>query len=383
MAKGASGEYWSEPHLPSVFKHTLLAKYIPQFAGMAGSRSGRRGFVFLDGYAGRGRYADGSPASAERILQIAEHQGRSADILWNCFFVERDRESAEVLQRVVAEYIARGVTATTHRGDVESRLPDVVAAARGLPLFVFLDPCGIGLPYPVLVDLLGHQRAQTWPPTEVLINFSLEAVRRIGGHIASRHRDETSVGRLDSAVGGSWWHDLFVDGVSDSAVKNLVDQFARQLARDSGMRIVPTPVRRAPRHKPIYHLIFGTRSTYGLWVFGDSVAHATQAWWDGLEEVEAERDENALFTSTSLIRPHLKTVEADAVPVIADNLARLLDRFPSFKVVDHPQEVFGEYYGRVRDQVVRDAVRLLHRQGHTSSTGVGAKRPRDIIVARP
>jgi len=52
-----------------------------------------------------------------------------------------------------------------------------------LPLFLFLDPTGLGLPYDVLVRLLTEKRRDGWPPTEVLLNFSLDAVRRIGGHV--------------------------------------------------------------------------------------------------------------------------------------------------------------------------------------------------------
>lgn len=272
MATGASAQYWETQRLPSVFKHTLLDKYVPQFAGMTASRSAGRRVVFLDGYAGRGRYENGSPGSAERILQIAQRQARSARLAWTCFFVEQDPDSARVLAQVVEQYAGQGVTANAYHGDVADRLPDVLAAAEEAPLFLFLDPCGLGLPYQTLMDLVGRQRAATWPPTEVLFNFSLEAVRRISGHIASRHRNEKSVRRLDAAVGGEWWHDLFAEGVTDGGVEQLVAAFAQTLSRDTTMRVVVTPVRRAPTHKPVYHLIFGTRSNHGVWVFGDSVA---------------------------------------------------------------------------------------------------------------
>jgi hypothetical protein len=166
-------------------------------------------------------------------------------------------------------------------------------------------------------------------------------------------------------------------------VARLVDDFATKLSRDSSLTMVSVPVRRAPNHKPLYHLIFGTRSNHGVWVFGDSVARATQTWWDTLEAVEASDDADALFSATSVIRPDLDTVERVAAPAIATNLAVLLERHASFRVVDHPREVFGTFYGEVRDKVVRDAVKLLHAQGGTSSTGVGVKRPRDIVVRRP
>jgi hypothetical protein len=82
MPRGADDRYWQEPGLPSVFKHTLLEKYVPQFAGMTGSRSAARRVVFLDGFAGRGRFSDGSPASAELILRMAKNQGDKGTAVW-------------------------------------------------------------------------------------------------------------------------------------------------------------------------------------------------------------------------------------------------------------------------------------------------------------
>jgi hypothetical protein len=54
MPRGADNRYWGEQGLPSVFKHALLDKYVPQFAGMTGSKATARRVVFLDGFAGRG-----------------------------------------------------------------------------------------------------------------------------------------------------------------------------------------------------------------------------------------------------------------------------------------------------------------------------------------
>ena len=41
MPRGADDRYWQEQGLPSVFKHTLLDKYVPQFAGITQRGCGR------------------------------------------------------------------------------------------------------------------------------------------------------------------------------------------------------------------------------------------------------------------------------------------------------------------------------------------------------
>ena len=379
LATGAGDGFWGERNLPSVFKHTLLDKYVPQFAGMTGSRSTERRVVFLDGYAGRGRYDDGTQGSAERIMTIAQRQFAAVKLAWTCYFVEQDDESAAALDAVVVEYVANGVDARAHHGDVEDILDEVLTAAGGLPLFLFLDPTGLGLPYDVLVRLLTEKRRQVWPPTEVLLNFSLEAVRRIGGHVRSPHGTERSMHRLDRAVNGDWWRDLLKSGVTDKAVEQVVAQFTADLSRDTNMYIVSVPVSHRPHQKPLYHLVFGTRSQHGLWAFGDSVARATQAWWDTLE---AQEEPDALFNLAQMIRPTLDKVEAEAITVIAENLVAILSDTPMFKAVDETLRVFGDYYGKVREPAVRRAVKRLHATGGTACTGVGGK-PRDLMICQP
>ncbi|MFD3484888.1 hypothetical protein [Streptomyces sp. NPDC058665] len=95
------------------------------------------------------------------------------------------------------------------------------------------------------------------------------------------------------------------------------------------------PVSHWPRKRPVYRLVFATRSQYGLWVFGDVVARARDAWWATLQSRE-EDDDLALFPTASLTRPDPQEVKARAVPVIADNLERLLPRTRRpVKLVDH------------------------------------------------
>lgn len=382
MPTGAGGVYWDEQGMPSRFKHALLDKYVPQFGGATGSRSTERRVVVLDGYAGRGRYEDGTPGSAERIMMIAQHQFATVGLAWSCYFVEQQADSASVLQGVVSEYVAKGVDARAHHGDVEDILDQVVTAAHGLPLFLFLDPTGLGLPYDVLVRLLTQARRDVWPPTEVLLNFSLEAVRRIGGHVQSPHGNEATMHRLDLAVNGDWWREFFKNGVSDEAVELVVSRISANLSSDTGMHVVSIPVSRAPNHKPLYHLVFGTRSQYGLWAMSDSLARATQEWWDTLEANEAQRDPGALFGVAQALRPTLETVEAAAVPALADNIAAVLQGKSEFRAVDETLQIFGEYYGRVREATVRAAVKRLHAAGGTACTGIGG-RPRDLQVTRP
>ncbi|MFF4935025.1 three-Cys-motif partner protein TcmP [Streptomyces griseofuscus] len=369
-----------------MFKHDLLKRYLPQFGGMTGTQSYDKRVVYLDGYAGEGRYEDGAPASAEIALRVASYLHGRPGLTLDCFFCEPQPKSFERLQAVVQHYMTYGVRAHAHRGEVDGVLDQVVARAAREPLFLFLDPCGLVLPQDRLVDVLAHKRPQKRPATELLMNFSMMAVWRLGGHVRSPKGNERSLQRFDDVCGGTWWREYFADAVASrdkddaaaDAIEAVAAEYARRLERRTGMLVQSVPVSHSPRKRAVYRLVFATRSPYGLWVFGDSVARARATWWETLEERE---DDDGLFTVASVTRPDPKEVEAKAVPEIAENLAKLLARIRRpIKVVDHTLDIFGTYYGQVTEPVVRQAVRLLHEQGRTPSNGVGVRKTREITV---
>lgn len=383
MSSGTGSNYWRGKALPSVFKHELLRRYIPPFGGMTSTQSQDRRVVYLDGYAGEGRYESGELGSAEIALRVAAYH-RSRGLRLSCFFVEEQPKSFERLQQVLRGYTARGVDARAHRGEVDDVLDDVVRRAAGVPFFLFLDPCGLCLPGERLVDVLARQRPGLRPATELLMNFSMMAVRRLGGHVRSPKGNERSLERFDAVCGGSWWREYFAGpGGQEDAAEAVAAEYARRLQRLTGMFVQSVPVAKGPNQKPIYHLVFATRSPYGLWVFGDAVARARGEWWKTLELQEEQNDPDALFSSISMRRPDPEVVEKEAVPVMAANLERLLQRGQPVKLVDHTLELFGSYYGQVTEPVARKAVKHLHAQGKTPSTGIGEKRTRELVVHPP
>jgi len=236
--------------------------------------------------------------------------------------------------------------------------------------------------------VLAHKRPQKRPATELLMNFSMMAVWRLGGHVRSPKGNEKSLQRFDDVCGGSWWRDYFADavasrdqdGVVEDAIEAVAAEYARRLERRTGMLVQSVPVSHSPDKRAVYRLVFATRSPYGLWVFGDTVARARATWWETLEMRE-EEEGDALFSLASMQRPDPKEVETKAVPEIAENLAKLLARTRRpVKLVDYTLDVFGSYYGQVTEPVARQAVQLLHKQGRTPSNGVGVKRTREITL---
>jgi hypothetical protein len=71
--------------------------------------------------------------------------------------------------------------ADVSRSEVIGGLDQVVAAACDQPLFLFLDPCGLGIPFSLLTRTLTGPRLAKWPPTEVLLTLSRMEVGPLRG----------------------------------------------------------------------------------------------------------------------------------------------------------------------------------------------------------
>lgn len=382
MSTGASSGLLDEhnKHAQSVFKHAILRLYIKLFIAMPGSTATNNRVVVLDGFAGKGRYKNGKPASAELILRAIRALKQSRQV--TAFFVEKDRNSYESLSQVVSEYRASELDVHALKGKAHDHLDQVVTSAHGAPLFLFLDPCGAGLPFHRLQDVLTGPRQQLRPPTEVLLNFSADLSRRTGGLL---HKGNDA-SWMDTTCGGDWWRttarealDASTTGTFEAVTHAVANEYAQRLAAATGSFPVVLPVRRRLHHQPIYHLIFLTRSPYGLWVFADAVARARKEYLTHLGQLEDD-DDGMLFTVKDDMEWLVEREHQKAVSLVTENLRGLLSERPrSFKLVNEARSVFGEAYGFATEAAVSAALRTLEASGELTASP--ARRVRERIVA--
>lgn len=383
MATGTSSGLLDEQRAQSVFKHAILAAYVMPFAEMTGSKVPDRRVVVLDGFAGRGRYPDGSPASAELILKTSMNTPQA---IIESVLVEKKQSDFRLLAQVVAEYRAKGARSEALSGDVVQYLPRVVVQATGVPLFLFLDPCGANIPYADLAAILAGPRRGTWPPTEALLNFSAELTRRAAGALKAGLFDHEALPVMDRTCGGDWWRQRALDahaasptGSFEAAAFAVVEEYARRLAAAGGMHAVSVPVRRRAHHQPIYHLVFLSRRPHGIWVFADAVAHARQDWMRALGPTDDDQDD-ALFTFGDIVDQQIDSEQHAALAAVSTNLRALVADKRQARLVDDPWSVFGDRYGIATEPTVRKAVRGLERAGEITVVGK-ARQLRDTIIA--
>ena len=382
MAKGTTSGLLTDVKPQSVFKHELLKQYIQPFAVMTGTKAAGKRAVLLDGFAGRGRYPSGMPASGERMLLAAQASQKSVTI--EVVLVEQNRSDYEILNAVTDEYRARGIFASARHGDVQAYIDDVIDQARGVPLFLFLDPCGANLPYATLASTLGVARsALHWPPTEALLNISADLTRRAAGCTNNQLFDHPSISKLNTMCGGDWWQQVALDahadseaGTWESAAEAVVNEYARRLGAAAKMHTVVVPVRRRASHQPIYHLVFLTRRGHGLWVFADALAKARKVW---MRVLDPDTDEDALI---DMVAHLIECEDNNGLDRVKANLLGLVAGNRSAKLVDNTLALFGPDYGIVDEKIVRRAARDLSKHGAIALNAT-PRHVRDWIVGPP
>jgi len=348
-------------------KHTLLKRYLPVFLQRTSALEGSA--AYFDGYAGRGRYQNGALGTAGEMLKFAADvkYGRSKRDI-KLFFSEMDQESYSILNELCDGYRKRGISINCENCDAGDFLKKSLSSFSRLPTFFFLDPCGVGLPFSSILEAANRGGKREWPATELVLNFSTEAIRRIGGHVNSKTPSKATMDRLSKSLGGDWWKDSFTKNI-ESPDEEVVRDFSHRLATETGMYTFAVPVRRNLNHKPIYYLIFGTRKSRGLWNFAHATALTAEEW---RQNAQAAIDGNQLALDANWT-PTLADREEAALPQIMDNIEALIKAKGEFELGDYPHEVFGAYLGEVRESIARKAVKKLHQKGLTITNGTGGK----------
>jgi three-Cys-motif partner protein len=171
------------PHTKA--KHDMLRRYLGGWYPVMSKYNDR--VLFLDGFAGRGRYVDGSegsPLIALRALVEHAYFSRMRDREFIFYFVEADRDNAKSLQVEVEAFQSahspwpRNVKPIVINEKFDKTATGIIDSLREqrkklAPTFAFVDPFGYsGLPMDLLADLLNY------PRSELFVNFMVDHVKR-------------------------------------------------------------------------------------------------------------------------------------------------------------------------------------------------------------
>lgn len=378
-------------------KHEILAGYLKPYAMKVGVNADE--VVFVDGYAGPGVYDSGEPGSPEVALQVSEAIADHRVLRGH--FIEQKRTFADALRAHVDGRSADGWT--VHHGSAKDRLPAVLADIGNSPMLMFLDPYGLAVPFDQLVNEVMSRTAKT----EVVVNFSLAALKRLSGALdkeydpltepgpetlfgdrpepkmtpeqaeaAAKKRDGV-IASLDAFLGGDAWKEAKRSGRPEwrSEVRR---EWVERLCRESGMQwkhwsiAVPEKV----DDESVYDLVLFSRHPHGLWLFNDASSRAYfklhKRSWGETADVES----GTLFIDELPLEESLKQLHASFIDRVAARITDAVASGQSFVTSERMDVLFDESLaGKAGDKHVRAAVKRLHAARIIGGpTPVGVKR---------
>lgn len=354
----------------AILKHAILDEYIDPFAMKTGKWSKEHRVAFVDGYAGEGRYGDGGEGSPALLIRKAHALADKREL--ECVFVEADEETHARLCDLVDEE-GDGLTIDTYCGSIQEHLDEILAAKLGVPLFVFLDPFGLMIPFEDVAKIFKRAGGTGAAATELLINFSTIGLRRVAGHLYSAAANAKTLGRMDEVCGGQWWRDAWLDHAPtkgctvpqrEAAEEAVIEGYAERLAQAGKAGWWTFEVRNRPHHRPAYHLVFVTRHRDGLEAFGEALSLGLEKWRRAIFAIESE---GSLLDDEAFFKADEKALAAQWETEIETNLRRLLHEHASFRIVEKYIEVYGTSIGKARTKHLRAAWKKLHADGVTKT----------------
>lgn len=251
-----SSKTWAiEPHTQAKL-HILRAYLQAWFPILAQGRGGR--VVYIDGFAGPGRYAGGEEGSPVIALRAVLNQPVLSRARIDFHFIEADPNVATHLRAELnlldAQLRTRPhISVTVHPGEFASIYPQIAESlgsrTNPVPTFALIDPFGWkGVPFSITADLLGR------PMTEVFFNFMHEEIARF-----LAHKDQLE--NFDELFGTRLWRPL-VALKGFRRTRALHDLYGRQLLQLAKYVRSFTMVNQSRRVD--YFLFFATQSLKGL-----------------------------------------------------------------------------------------------------------------------
>ncbi len=241
-----------EPHTAA--KHEILRRYIQAWAPIL-SQGNFPHLVFVDGFAGPGRYSKGEEGSPVIAIKAVTEQPRPIKAKVDFHFIELDkRRSDHLATEIGALNLPSNVTTRIHgERSFQDAFPEVwnrYAASPGFarpPTFVFIDPFGFKIPFSYVAGVL---RAQS---CEVLITFMFEEINRF---LSQGQQPDN----FDDLFGCRDWR----EGINIRLPRERLRFLQRQLTQAAGAKFVRSFAMRNEHNTMDYFLFFATNNELGL-----------------------------------------------------------------------------------------------------------------------
>ncbi|MBA3822747.1 MAG: three-Cys-motif partner protein TcmP [Ktedonobacterales bacterium] len=258
----------------SVIKDEVLRTYLPVYLAKV-QRLNRR-VLLVDGYAGPGRFGDGTDGSPLIMLRAAEQRARGK---YEALFINNERSYDAQLRATLAPLEKWSGRVRPTFADSYTFLGEQAEHLADFTVFLYLDPFGMkGCGFDILLPYL--TRDHRWS-TEIVLTMSMPILHRLAGRHAVQYGQVTPQmasyhQTLTTALGGDEWQGIMWDEARTAEEKEWA------IMRHYHARIqqyMPyggfCPVRQSGDGSRIkYFMLFASRHLDALEIMNDAMARA-------------------------------------------------------------------------------------------------------------
>ncbi|MCO8266707.1 three-Cys-motif partner protein TcmP [Haloferax sp. AB510] len=253
-------------------KHRILKAYLKPWLRKISQVDST--LLFVDGFAGPGRYTDDSEGSPLLAMDMADAIVKSLDRIEEvkCVFVELEPENhAQLSQEVDAKRkkVDDRISATCKETGFESWANEFIqehTSKTPPPGLIFIDPFGYsGIPFDTISELY-QLRDGAW---EVLITF-------MAGKMAQWMEDQNHKQAITKTLGTPDWESEIRPSLSkDERAEKFSSFYQRQLRTKAGARYtMPFEMKEESKRQICYYLIHATNKLDGLVVMKETMYNA-------------------------------------------------------------------------------------------------------------
>ena len=256
MAAPRTSVWDLEPHTRA--KHEILRRYLRAWTPIL-TQGGFPEVMYVDGFAGPGRYSQGEEGSPLIALRAALAQRERTTTAIRFVFIERHEQRARLLGEVIGDvdvpdnYLVNVIGGESFEVAFGKILDSYkIRDLPPPPIFAFIDPFGwSGAPFSIVREVMKHRSC------EVFITFMYEEINRFLGH-PDQERNFNAFFGTDG-----WRHGV---RLTDPRERNrfLHDLYRRQLREVAHAKYVRSFEMRNEKDVVDYYLFHATNSILGL-----------------------------------------------------------------------------------------------------------------------
>jgi len=257
----------------SKIKDSILGNYLTPYIRKTAKL--KLPIIIVDGFAGPGRFDDGSKGSPIIICEKAAEEGKRGNARVIGLFIDKEPKYCESLDEVLQPYISTKL-AFVSCNEFEKAINDIIDVLGSCTAFFYLDPFGIqGIEIEVLDKIFRRVRIAS---TEILVNFSYKTLARHSGNWWFDDEEDDIVRKVKAAkkdmvnrvMGGNYWIAIVTDRSLSKFEREVkvLEMYANRYKKHFNYA-GHCPVKDRDTNIAKYHLIFGTRHFDGLDLMSD------------------------------------------------------------------------------------------------------------------